>query len=83
MKKPTGYIDQCVEDAIGVHYDECKERPENRAECRYRIVVLTVLSFLYSVVRRISTLLFFCFGIFAGVLFSLLLKALAALLLGG
>lgn len=82
MKKHTDYIDQCVEQAISMLYDECEERPENRAECRYRIVVLTVLSFLYSIVRRISALLFFCFGLFAGVFFTLLLKALAALLIG-
>ena len=50
-------------------YQQCQERPDNRAECRYKIIVATALPLIYS---RLGALLFL-FSMLVGLLLTLLL----------
>lgn len=83
MPKQKPYLDQRVDDAIKMLNRQCASHPQESAECRYRIVVLTLLSRFDRFLRGLRTFLFFLGGLLGGTLLGKLLSLLLRSLIGG
>lgn len=70
MKKTSDPFAQRVYDTIGILAKEREEHPESRAECSYRIVVLSLLSLIESGLSRLRMFLFGLGGFLVGALLA-------------